>query len=38
MSWHQIASEEEFGQALSFAATLIPTDKVRVALIGDGAK
>ena len=38
MSWHQIANEEEFGQALRFAATLIPQDTVRIALIGDGAK
>lgn len=38
MSWHQIANEEEFGEALRFAATLIPQEQVRVALIGDGAK
>jgi hypothetical protein len=38
MSWHQIATEEEFGEAINFAATLIPVDKVRVALLGDGAK
>ena len=38
MSWHQIANEEEFGEAILFAATLIPQDKVRIALIGDGAK
>ena len=38
MSWHQIATEEEFGEAIRFAATLIPTDQVRVALLGDGAK
>ena len=37
MSWHQISNEEEFGEALAFAATLIPQDKVRVALLGDGA-
>jgi hypothetical protein len=37
MSWHEIANEEEFGEALKFAATLIPIDKVRIALIGDGA-
>ncbi len=37
MSWHQIANEEEFGEAIRFAATLIPTDDVRVCLIGDGA-
>jgi hypothetical protein len=38
MSWHQIATEEEFGEALRFAATLIPVERVRVALLGDGAK
>jgi hypothetical protein len=38
MSWHQIASEEEFGEAIRFAATLIPIEKVRIALIADGAK
>lgn len=38
MSWHQIANEEEFGEALKYAATLIPVEKVRVALLGDGAK
>lgn len=38
MSWHQIANEEEFGEALRFAATLIPQDQVRIALIADGAK
>jgi hypothetical protein len=38
MSWHKIANEEEFGKALSFASTLIPVEKVRVALLGDGAK
>ena len=37
MSWHEIANEEEFGQALQFAATLIPVDRVRIALVGDGA-
>ena len=37
MSWHQIATEDEFGQSIRFAATLIPTDDVRVCLIGDGA-
>lgn len=37
MSWHEIATEEEFGEALEFASTLIPTDKVRIALVGDGA-
>lgn len=38
MSWHQISTEEEFGEAIGFAATLIPTEKVRIALIADGAK
>jgi hypothetical protein len=38
MSWHQIATEEEFGEAIRFAATLIPVERVRVALLGDGAK
>lgn len=38
MSWHQIATEEEFGEALRYAATLIPVERVRVALVGDGAK
>lgn len=38
MSWHQIASEEEFGEAIRFAAQLIPQDQVRIALLGDGAK
>jgi hypothetical protein len=38
LSWHQIATEEEFGKAIGFAATLIPVERVRVALLGDGAK
>jgi hypothetical protein len=38
MSWHQIATEEAFGEALRYAATLIPVERVRVALLGDGAK
>lgn len=38
MSWHQIATEDELGEALRFAATLIPVERVRVALVGDGAK
>jgi hypothetical protein len=37
LSWHQIATEEEFGEALRFAATLIPVERVRIALLGDGA-
>jgi hypothetical protein len=38
MSWHQLATEEEFGEAIRYAATLIPVEQVRVALLGDGAK
>lgn len=38
MSWHQIANEEEFGEAIRFAATLIPVEQGRVALLGEGAK
>lgn len=38
LSWHQIATEEEFGEALRFAATLIPVERVRIALLGDGAQ
>jgi hypothetical protein len=38
LSWHQIATEEEFGEALRFAAMLIPVERVRIALLGDGAK
>jgi uncharacterized protein UPF0236 len=38
LSWHQIATEEEVGEALRFAATLIPVERVRVALLGDGAQ
>jgi hypothetical protein len=38
LSWHQIATEEEFGEALRFAATLMPVERVRIALLGDGAK
>lgn len=37
MSWHEIADEKVFGEALQFAATLIPQEKVRIALLGDGA-
>jgi hypothetical protein len=37
MSWHQIATEEEFGEALRFAATLIPQEKVRIGCVADGA-
>lgn len=38
LSWHQIATEEEFGEALRFAATLVPMERVRIALLGDGAQ
>lgn len=38
LRWHQLATEEEFGEALRFAATLIPVERVRIALVGDGAK
>jgi len=38
MSWHQLATEEEFGEAIRYAATLIPVERVRVARLGDGAK
>jgi hypothetical protein len=37
-SWQQIATEAECGKALRFAATLSPVERVRVALLGDGAK
>jgi len=36
-SWHQIQNEEQFGADLALAASRIPRDKVRVALLGDGA-
>jgi hypothetical protein len=38
LSWQQIATEEEFGEALRFAATLSPVERVRLALWGEGAK
>lgn len=37
LSWHQIMDEREFGEALQFAATLIPQTGVRIALVADGA-
>lgn len=37
LSWHQIMNEEEFGEALKFASTLLPQDKVRIACVADGA-
>jgi hypothetical protein len=38
LSWQQIATEEDLGEALRLAATLIPGERVRGALLGDGAK
>lgn len=39
ISWHQIQDEKEFGEGLLRikAAGLIPEDKVRLSIIGDGA-
>ena len=36
-SWHQICDEKDFGEALQYAAQLIPQQKVRIALVADGA-
>jgi len=36
-SWHQIQKEDEFGKDLALAASRIPTERVRIALLGDGA-
>ena len=36
-SWHQIGDKEEITKALELAAARIPTEKVRIGLIGDGA-
>ena len=36
-SWHQIQNEEQFGKDLSLAASRIPQELVRIALLGDGA-
>jgi len=36
-SWHQIGGKEEITHALNVAASRIPTGKVRIGLIGDGA-
>lgn len=36
-SWHQIMDEKAFGESLEYAATLLPMDKIRIGLIGDGA-
>lgn len=38
MRGQQIAPEEDFGEALRFAAPLMPVERVRVALVGDGAQ
>jgi len=35
--WHQIQNEEAFGQDLALAASRIPQEQVRIALLGDGA-
>jgi hypothetical protein len=36
-SWHQIQKEDQFGKDLAFAASRIPQELVRIALLGDGA-
>jgi hypothetical protein len=36
-SWHQIQNEEQFGRDLSFVASRIPQDDLRIGLLGDGA-
>ena len=36
-SWHQIQNEEQFGKDLSYVASQIPQDDVRISLLGDGA-
>jgi hypothetical protein len=36
-SWHQIQNEEQFGEDLSFVASRIPQDDLRIGLLGDGA-
>jgi len=36
-SWHQIQNEEQFGENLSFVASRIPQDDLRIGLLGDGA-
>ena len=38
VSWHQIGDDQEFKEALQFASTLIPQDRVRIALVSDGAR
>lgn len=37
-SWHQIQNEEQFGKDLSYVASLIPQDDLRIGLLGDGAE
>lgn len=36
-SWHQIQNEEQFGKDLSFVASRIDQDNLRIGLLGDGA-
>ena len=36
-SWHQIQNEEQFGEDLSFVASRISQDNLRIGLLGDGA-
>ncbi len=36
-SWHQIQDEEQFGEDLALAASRIDQERVRIALLGDGA-
>ena len=36
-SWHQIQDEERFGEDLSFVASRIPQEDLRIGLLGDGA-
>lgn len=36
-SWHQIQNEEQFGRDLSFVASRIAQDDLRIGLLGDGA-
>jgi len=36
-SWHQIQNEEQFGEDLSFVASRIDQDDLRIGLLGDGA-
>jgi hypothetical protein len=38
LSWQKIGTEAEFGEALRFAAKLIPAEKVRIGLVADGAQ